>query len=150
MNVIARPAVDNAIKRDLDTNMSGYDALLLQYSPRPIHTERQYQRVLRQVDALMHKQKLTRAEDNLLEVLAALVTQYEQRHHPAPDVAPGEMVAHFIEVRGVTKAQVARATSIPRQTITNIVSGTRGISKTNRAKLAKYFRVSADVFLSSE
>ncbi len=136
--------------RNLDANVSDYDTLLLQYSPRPIRTERQYQRVLRQVDALMRKRKLTRAEDNLLELLAALVTQYEQRHHPAPDVASGEMVGHFIEVRGVTKAQVARATGIPRQTITNIVSGTRGISKANRTKLAEYFRVSPDVFVPSE
>ena len=136
--------------RNLGANVSGYDALLLEYSPRPIRSERQYQRVLRQIDELMSNPKLNRAQDNLLEVLAALVAQYEQKHHPAPDVTPHEMVRHLIEVRGVTKAHVARETGIPRQTITNIVSGTRGISKANRDKLANYFGVAPGVFIDSE
>jgi HTH-type transcriptional regulator/antitoxin HigA len=136
--------------RNLAANVSGYAALLLEYSPRPIRSERQYQRVMRQIDELMRKPKLNRAQDNLLEVLAALVTQYEQKSHLAPDVTPGKMVMHLIEVRGVTKAHVARETGIPRQTITNIVSGTRGISKANRDKLADFFCVSPDVFVDSE
>jgi HTH-type transcriptional regulator/antitoxin HigA len=80
--------------------------------------------------------------------LVALVKQYEQTHHPAPSVPPGELVAHLIQARGVTKAEVARATAIPRQTITNIVNGTRGVSKANRTKLAKYFGISPELFLN--
>ncbi len=134
----------------LNAGHSGYPALLLQYSPRPIRTDAQYKRSLSQIDALMRRQKLNRAEDDLLELLAALVTQYESKTFPAPHVTPAEMVMHFIDVRGITKAELARATGIPRQTITNILSGSRGISKTNRAKLAEYFQVSADLFLPGE
>lgn len=134
----------------LESKLSRYDELLLEYSPRPIHNERQYRRVLGQIDGLMRKRKLSRAEENLLEVLVALVKQHEETHHPAPDVQPGDVVAHLIEARGATKAEVARATAIPRQTITNIVNGTRGISKANRAKLAKYFGVSPELFLLGE
>jgi hypothetical protein len=36
----------------------------------------------------MRKPKLTRAEDDLLELLASLVAQYEQTRFPAPDVTP--------------------------------------------------------------
>jgi HTH-type transcriptional regulator/antitoxin HigA len=127
-----------------------YEELLVEYTPRMIRSEAQYQRVLRQIDQLMRKRKLTRAEDDLLELLASLVAQYEQSRFPAPDVTPGQVVAHLIEARGVTKAELARATGIPRQTITHIVSGSRAVSKANRAKLAKYFRVSPDLFLATQ
>ena len=127
-----------------------YEQLLLEFSPRTIRSQAQYERVLRQIDRLMRRPKLTRAEDDLLELLASLVAQYEQTRFPAPDVTPGEMVAHLIEARGVTKAEVAAATGLPTQTITLFVNGSRGIRKTSRAKLAKYFHVSPDLFLPGE
>lgn len=132
----------------LDTPVVGYEALLLQYVPRPLRNERQYRRVLRQVDQLIRKSKRTRAEEDLLELLGALVAHYEEKHYPASEVTPGELVAHLLEVRGVSRAEVARDTGIPRQTLTNIVNGSRGISKANRRKLADYFHVSSDLFAS--
>jgi len=129
---------------------TAYEELLLEYTPRTIRSQAQYERVLGQADQLMRKRKLTRAEDDLLELLSSLVSQYEQNRFPAPDVAPGEIVAHLIESRDVTKAEVARATGIPRQTITHIVNGSRAVSKANRAKLARYFHVSPDLFLPAE
>lgn len=101
---------------------------------------------MRQIDELMRMRSRTRAQEDLLELLSALVGHYEERRFPAPDVTPGEVLAHLIEVRGVTRAEVARATGIPRQTITNIVTGARGISAANRSKLAAYFHVSSHVF----
>ena len=82
-----------------------YERLLLEFAPRTIRRQAQYERVLRQVDRLMRSPKLTRAEDDLLELLASLVTQYGQTRFPAPDVTPGEMITHLIESRGVTKAE---------------------------------------------
>ncbi len=45
------------------------------------------------------------------------------------------------------KAEVARATGIPRSTITNVLSGRRQISKENVIRLAAYFHVDPGVFL---
>lgn len=129
---------------------TAYERLLLEYTPRTIRSQSQYERVLGQTDQLMRKRKLTRAEDDLLELLSSLVSQYERNRFPAPDIAPGEIVAHLIESRGVTKAEVARVAGIPRQTITHIVNGSRTVSKANRAKLARYFHVSPDLFLPAE
>lgn len=47
-----------------------YEQLLLEFAPRTIRSQAQYERVLRQIDRLMRKPKLTRAEDDLLELLA--------------------------------------------------------------------------------
>jgi HTH-type transcriptional regulator/antitoxin HigA len=128
------------------TGCTSYDKLLAQFKPRPIGSEPQYRRVIRQIDELMRMRNRTRAQEDLLELLSALVGHYEERRFPAPDVSPGEVLAHLIEVRGVSRAGVARATGIPRQTITNIVTGARGVSAANRSKLAAYFHVSPHVF----
>ena len=127
-----------------------YEQLLLEFAPRTIRSQAQYERVLRQIDRLMCRPKLTRAEDDLLELLASLVAQYEQTRFAAPEVSPAEMIAHLIEARGVTKAEVAAATGLPPQTITDFINGSRVIRKALRAKLAKYFHVSPDLFLPDE
>lgn len=124
-----------------------YERLLLTYAPRPITNESRYSTALRQIDSLMRKQKRSRAEEDMLDVLTALVAQFEHQKYPAPNVPPGEILQHLMEVRGATKAEVARQTGIARQTITNIVTGARGVSQANRAKLAAYFHVSPAVFL---
>jgi plasmid maintenance system antidote protein VapI len=74
--------------------------------------------------------------------------RYEEQRFQSPQVTPGEILAHLIEVRALSKAEVARATGIARQTITNIINGARGISAANRAKLANYFRVSPQLFIA--
>jgi HTH-type transcriptional regulator / antitoxin HigA len=127
-----------------------YEQLLLEFAPRAIRSRTQYERVVRQVDRLMRKPKLTRAEDDLLELLASLVAQYEQTRFPAPDVSPGELIAHLMEARGVTAVEVADATGIPAPTIARYVDGSRPIPKASRATLGKYFHVSSDLFLGVE
>jgi HTH-type transcriptional regulator / antitoxin HigA len=142
-------------KRTVDMNASTvartpYERLLLEFAPRAVRSRAQYQRVLRQVDRLMCKPKLTRAEDDLLELLASLVAQYEQTRFPAPDVTPGEMLAHLLEARGATVEDVAAATAIPKRALAKFLDGSQTLDATNRVQLAKFFHVSADLFLPDE
>ena len=95
----------------------------------------------------MRRPRRTRAEDDLLELLASLVAQYEQTRFPAPDVTPGEMIAHLLEARNATEAEVAAATAISAQTITTFIDGSRAIDKASGAKLASIFYVSPDLLL---
>ena len=127
-----------------------YGQLLLEFAPRAIRSRRQYERVLRQVDRLMRKSKLTRAEDDLLELLASLVAQYEQTRFPAPDVTPGEMIVHLMQARTATAADVSAATAISAQLVTQFIDGSRPIDEASRAKLAQYFHVSQDLLLPAE
>ena len=129
-------------------DVTAYQSLLLDFTPRPISTQSQYKRVMRQIDKLIKKCRLSRAEEDFLELLSTLIVQYESRVYPAPKVSPGEMLAHLIEARGVTRAEVARETGIAQSTITNAINGTRGISKANITNLAAYFHVSPTAFIA--
>lgn len=123
-----------------------YRALVNDFLPQPIRSEREYRRALTYIEQHIQP-KLPKAQGKFLDLLAMLVAHYEAQAYPVPDVSPGDVLAHLIEQRGATKAEVAQATGIPRQTITNAVNGDRGISKANAVKLARYFHVSPSLFL---
>ena len=127
--------------------ITSYQGLLQKYTPRLVRNEKQHKRMLRHIERLMKRPKLSAAEDELLELMIHLVEQYEKSIDPVPDVAPERMLAHLIDVNGVSQSAVAKATGIPRSTISAVLAGRRQISKANIAKLADYFHVSPAVFL---
>ena len=128
-------------------SISAYKNLLLDYRPRPIRSKAAYSQALRQVEQLMSRPNLGRAESEMVELLSMLIEQYESIEHPTPASTPAEMLEHLIEVRGINQSQLARATDIPRSVITNVLAGRRAISKANAVKLAKYFGVSLSLLV---
>ena len=131
------------------TGLSTYDSLLLEYKPRPIRNEREYRRALGQVEQLMgrHGPHPPRAEGELIAVLALLIENYETTQISRQKPTPAAALEHLLEAKQVTKAEVARATGIPRSTMTNVVAGRRQISKENVSRVARYFHVEPSVFL---
>ena len=128
--------------------VTAYETLLLDYRPRPIRSKAAYSQALRQVEQLMSKPTLGRAESEMVELLSMLIEQYESMDHPTPESTPAKVLEHLIEVRGITRSQLARDTAIQRSVITNVLAGRRGISKANAVKLAKYFGVSLSLLVS--
>ena len=126
--------------------VTSYQSLLLDYEPRPIRSEGAYRKALRHVEKLM-RPHLSRAESELVEVLATLIEQYESREHPTPKSPPREVLAHLMEARGVAQAAVARETGIPRSTLSAVLAGRRNLSTANIAALSRFFRVSPSAFM---
>jgi HTH-type transcriptional regulator/antitoxin HigA len=132
------------------TKLSNYDSLLLEFKPRPILNKRDHARALRQIDTIMRRgPKLPRAESELVEVLAALIENCELFTHPGPQASPADRLAHLIDARGITNAELAAATGISRSTITNVIANRRKFSTANVARLANYFEVPAGDFIES-
>jgi HTH-type transcriptional regulator / antitoxin HigA len=131
------------------TKLTAYDSLLLKFKPRPIRNDREHCRALKQVEELIRQHGPTppRAEGELIAVLSTLTESYEVEVTPQRKPSPPEMLDHLIESKEVTRAEVARATGIPRSTISNVLSGRRQISKENVTRLASYFHVDPSVFL---
>ena len=127
--------------------MKAYDNLLLEMRPRPIRSQSAYRRALGQVERLMSKPFLSPAESEMVELLSLLIEQYEATDHPTPECSPAEIVEHLLEARSISKAELARATGIPRSVITNVLAGRRAISKATAVRLARYFGVSLDLFI---
>ena len=123
------------------STITEYQSLLLDFTPRPIRTVGEYRRALRQVDRLMKTESLSRAEGQLLELLATLIEQYESIEYPTPKASQADLLAHLIDARGASQAEVAREAGVPRSVITNVLKGRRKISQANIVRLARYFHV---------
>ena len=95
----------------------------------------------------MNKPHLSPSESEMVDLLSLLIEQYEAVEYPTPECSPAEILQHLLEARGITKAQLARDTGIPRSVITNVLAGRRAISKANAVKLASYFKVSLGLFI---
>ena len=125
-----------------------YQELLRTVMPRPISSDRAYKRTLRQVEQLMRKQKRNRAEDDMLELLATLVEQYEiSQGHANPVLSPPERLAGLMEARELTQTELSHRSQVPRTTINEILHGKRSVSKTNAKRLASFFHVTMDEFI---
>ena len=126
-----------------------YKELLQQVIPRPLGSDRAYRRVLGQIGRLMRKPKKTRAEDDMIALLATLIEEYEIRiGFSTPELSPQDRLSGLMAAREVTQAELARQSGVPRPTINEILSGKRDISKRNALQLAKYFHVPVAEFLA--
>ena len=130
-------------------SLDDYLELVRAFPLRPIRTEKELDRAIAIINALLDRGRLTAAEEDYLDVLGDLVERYEDKHHPIPtdDLSEAEMLAHLIEAKDVTQAEVARATGIRESRVSEVLSRKRKLTRTQITKLAAYFRVSPAVFL---
>ncbi|HET6882895.1 MAG TPA: helix-turn-helix transcriptional regulator [Pirellulales bacterium] len=57
------------------------------------------------------------------------------------------MLDHLLESRGTTQAQLAKATGISANLLSNVRAGRRELSKSNVRKLSEHFNVSPAIWL---
>jgi len=124
-----------------------YRELLRDTLPLVIHDEAEYQRLLHAAANLMEKadEETTEEEGRLLEMLAMLIEEYEDRVHPLPNTAPHKMLKHLLHEKGLRPSDLWDV--LPKSRVSEILSGKRSISKAQAKKLATRFRVPVELFL---
>lgn len=123
-----------------------YFALVRQFPLRPIRSEAELDRAIEMINSLIDRDSLDSDEDDYLDVLSDLVHRYESEEYPMPPVPDKDMLTHLIEAKQVTQAQVASATGIAESTISEVLSGKRGLNRHHIGLLSRYFNVSPAVF----
>jgi HTH-type transcriptional regulator/antitoxin HigA len=123
-----------------------YLKLVRGFPLRPIRTDEELDRAIDVINSLLDRNDLDPAEADYLDVLGDLVERYETEQHPIEDVSDADLLAHLIDAKGVTQAQVARGAGIAVSTISEVLSGKRTLSRTHIGKLARYFGVDPGVF----
>ena len=126
-----------------------YLDLIRKFPLRPIRSERELDRAIGVVDALLDRQKLDQGESDYLEVLGDLISRYEVAQQPSDDPSDAELLAHLLEARGLTQAQAARQTRIADSTMSEVLSGKRKLTREQIEKLAEFFNVAPTVFYKS-
>jgi HTH-type transcriptional regulator/antitoxin HigA len=126
-----------------------YMELVRRFPLRPVRSEADLDRASTMIHSLLDR-KLNAGEREYLDVLSDLTRLYEQEHHAIVDLPPREILAHLITERGISQRALAAAVDIPVSTISEILSGKRTFALGHVRALASYFKVSPEVFLTSD
>jgi HTH-type transcriptional regulator / antitoxin HigA len=124
-----------------------YMELIARFPLRPLRSERDLDRAIKIVNELVVRGDLSRGEQDYLDVFTDLVEAYERTQYSIPDLSGADMLRYLLDERGMSQAQAARDTNMARSTISEILSGRRGIGHEHIAAFASYFHVSPAVFL---
>jgi HTH-type transcriptional regulator / antitoxin HigA len=126
---------------------AAYGKLLRKALPRPIRSEKDNQRYLRVVEHLLDLgERITREQGELLDLLVMLIERFEAERYSLSAASPVEALRELMEARGMKLAGLAALIG-SKGVASEILSGKRGLSKTNIKRLAEHFRVSPEVFL---
>ncbi|HEV3023358.1 MAG TPA: helix-turn-helix domain-containing protein [Pirellulales bacterium] len=83
-----------------------------------------------------------------LDALSDLVIVYEQEYHAVPPLAPHELLAHILDERGMSQADLARTTGLAKATVSDLVTGKRHFTVNQMHTVANVFGLTATVFMS--
>ena len=112
-----------------------------------IKTDVEHERTLAEVEKLMDKgEHRTREEDVALDLMARLIKDYEEEHHPLPNPSPREMLAYLMEQRGLKQADLLSIFK-SRGYVSDVINAKRAISRAHAKHLAEFFKVSANLFI---
>lgn len=131
--------------------LATYKELLQEVVPRPISSDREYKRALKQIGRLMRKARKTRAENDMIELLATLIEQFEIRQgYTDPVLSPKDRLAGLMQAREVSPSELSELANVPRTAINAFLGGRREISKTMAVRLAAFFGVTVDELIVTQ
>jgi HTH-type transcriptional regulator / antitoxin HigA len=123
-----------------------YRQLLVAFPPRPIKSEADLDATQKVIDSLIDKGNFSSEERDYLSVLGSLVSEYEQKYHPIPDISGVELLKVLIReqrLRQKDLVSIFRNESI----ISDVLNGKRNLTIGHIKGLATFFKVPASVFL---
>lgn len=127
-----------------------YSKMLAKVSPHVIRVEEDYLHFREIASQLMdHGDSLKDAEVELLSLLGLLLHDYERRRFKLGETAtPRSMLLTLMEDRRLQPKDVWRVFG-SKGIASEVLNGKRSISKTHAKKLAEFFNVSTELFLST-
>lgn len=125
-----------------------YMSLVERFPLRPIRNTRDYNRAGAILDTFVLRD-LSAGERDYLDALTLIVEAYDNEHHPIPpdNRAPHERLRALMETAGVSHAQLQKILGVAQSTVSMILNGDRGLSKSSVMKLANYFKLNPTFFL---
>jgi HTH-type transcriptional regulator/antitoxin HigA len=124
-----------------------YGRLLAETLPAVIETETQNRRMNAIADRLQSKWDRSPEEDRLLELIATLCMNFEEKHYNVQEgVTPAGILADLMSERGLKQADLLPIFG-SRSVVSEVLSGKRGITKTQAKSLAQFFKLPVELFL---
>ena len=91
--------------------------------------------------------KLSPEESRLLDLLVALIEDFEEAHHPIPDRSDPRLALQELmrehELKQIDLVEIFGS----QGTVSQVLNGKRQISKTQARRLSSRFRLPLDIFI---
>jgi HTH-type transcriptional regulator / antitoxin HigA len=119
-------------------------------SPKVIESEAEYRQFLVVAESLSAKKNLrTPEETTLLRLVVKLIEDYESKHYNLDDwgqSAPHEILQHIMAASGTKQIDLVGIIG-SKGVVSEVVNGSRSISKAQAKKLGDMFKVSPSLFI---
>jgi HTH-type transcriptional regulator / antitoxin HigA len=122
--------------------------LCAEVAPKVIENDREFDHLVELMEELDFQENPTPEEEALAATLAVLIPDDDDKHHRLPRTSPDRMIRLLMEPR------LRQADLLPifvtRSVASDVITGKHEPSKAQVRKLAEFFRVPAELFLSGE
>lgn len=112
---------------------------------KPIKNERDYRRVLKEIDSLMDARKGS-ARGDLLDVLVTLVESWESKHHAIDAPTPIEAIRFAMEQRGLERKDLEKYIG-SRARVSEVMNAQRSLTLPMIRRLHEGLGIPADVLI---
>lgn len=131
---------------NLNDLQKAWEALSKTVDLSPIHSEKQYQKMLEFVDMLTDVIGSSKKHPllDLLELASELIRAYDSEHYDVPDTNPRALLSFLMEQHQLKQADLPEVGN--QSVVSQILSGTRQLNVRQIHSLAKRFKVPAGVF----
>lgn len=124
-----------------------YAAVLTKYPPKVIHTEAEneyYTSVLYELDERFDS--LTEAEKDFAELITLLIEDFEAKHYELPKATPVEALRFLMDQHNLKQKDLLDIFG-SRSVISEVLSGSRELSKEHIRRLTNRFSIPAELLL---
>lgn len=132
----------------LITERSKYLDLLNEFPPRPIKSNNDFIAVQKVIDALLDAEQLSPDQQEYLNLLGIIISEYEDKTVEIPDIYGIELLNVLVEEWELKQKELVpifKTESI----VSAVLNGHRSLTVEHIQKLAEFFHVSPAVFFPS-
>lgn len=129
-----------------DAIHDSYMTLVKRHPLTSISNDRELDAAQAVIDSLL-REDLDDGRRAYLDALSDLVIVYEQEHHAVAPLPPHELLAHMLQERGMSQADLARAAGLAKATVSDLATGKRPFTVNQMHAVANIFGLPGAVFL---
>jgi HTH-type transcriptional regulator / antitoxin HigA len=132
-------------KRGLTYDPKKYARLLSTVQPRRIQTEEENEHFLEVIEKLIQKER-TMEESMLLDLLISIVEDFEDEFYKMSDVSALDLLKSLMDDHSMSRKDLAQLIGSESRA-TEILSGTRTITKAQARILGEHFNLDPHAFI---
>lgn len=130
-----------------------YGKLLVEIEPVVVESETDYDRLAAELEKLTDLEEeegqVEPGRERMIMLLSSLLAQWDDAHHPVPDVSPAQMLQYSLDLKGINKRTLATAIGVDPQLLSNVTAGGRDFSLQLAQKVAHYFGQPYTIYLKN-